>query len=389
MNRPLLRPVALLAIGILMLAACARATPTPQIVEVTREVEMEVTRVVEVTAPVPAPEAFEPRTLTAPVGAGLETTTFNAFFPGLLRVRAGDTVTWKLESDELHTVSFVQGVPLEQLTFAVPVPGGAQGELMANPMIAFPTRFPGAPVETYSGEGFVSSGLMSKQAPAPNVPPNDAFSLTFDTAGTYQYICLVHEEFMVATVVVEPATAADGPSQDEIDAQAEAEMAPILADLEVSKQAGGQAGSAPGPNDTTLWFVKAGILDFVTADPRAESLEFLPKNLTVKSGDTVIWGSTGFHTITFDPVAPPPEFIIPEPQQAGPPLLKINPEAAIPARPAAVYDPTQYYNSGVVGIFAPDGASWALTFDQPGTYEYICIVHRALGMKGTITVEAP
>jgi len=47
-----------------------------------------------------------PRTLTLQVGAGQDTTGVNAFLPAAVRVRVGDTVTWNLASDEIHTVSF-------------------------------------------------------------------------------------------------------------------------------------------------------------------------------------------------------------------------------------------------------------------------------------------
>jgi len=384
-------PYRALVIGAIVLGACARATPTPVTVEVTKEVQTEVTRIVEmeVTAPAPVVEPEAPRELTALVGAGLETTTINAFFPESLHIRAGDTVIWKYNSDELHTVSFVSGIPAEDLLFAVPMPGGPEEGFMVNPMLAFPTRFPGAPVEVYSGDGFASSGFFSKEPPAPDVPPNDTFTLTFDTPGVYKYLCLVHEEFMPGSVVVESATATDVPSQEEIDGQVEAEIDSLLAGIEAAKEAGGAARTELGPNDTTLWHVKAGILDITTVDPRGEALEFLPKDLTIQAGDTVVWGSTGFHTITFDPAPPPPEFVIPVPQEGGPPLLTLNPEVGVPARPSAVYDPAQYFNSADIGPFSLGGASWALTFEEPGTFDYFCAVHREQGMKGTITVEAP
>ncbi len=69
-------------------------------------------------------------------------------------------------------------------TFAVPLPGGGPTDLMINPLLGFPTRPPGAPVETYTGFGFASSGLLQKQTP-PGAPPNKSMSLVFDTPGTY------------------------------------------------------------------------------------------------------------------------------------------------------------------------------------------------------------
>jgi plastocyanin len=99
-----------------------------------------------------------------------------------------------------------------------------------------------------------------------------------------------------------------------------------------------------------------------------------------------VWGSSCFHTISFIPLPPSPEFILPEPQEAGPPHLYLNMAVLMPAKPAAVYDPLQYFNSGDTGFFSMNGASWALTFEEPGVYEYSCLVHEALGMRGTVTV---
>ncbi len=230
---------------------------------------------------------------------------------------------------------------------------------------------PGAPVETYDGTTYASSGIMSKQPPAPEAPPNDTFSLTFDTPGVYPFLCLVHP-YMTGVVVVEPAAATAVPEQKDIDAQIKAEMAPLLAQVEAAKMAGQAAQSAPVTDGSTLWFVTAGN---TVGNPSAGTYAFGPKDLTVKVGDIVTWVSAEFHTATFDPAPPPPEFIVPKPQEGGPPLLTLNPEVFFPAKPAAVYDSAQYFNSAPLGLGLPSGATWSLTFDQPGTYEYFCAVH--------------
>ena len=67
-------------------------------------------------------------------------------------------------------------------------------------------------------------------------------------------------------------------------------------------------------------------------------------------------------------------------------ILALNPQVLNPSKPAAVFDPTQFFNSGDIGVFGGTGASWALTFDEPGIYEYFCAIHAELGMEGTITV---
>ncbi|MCH7817422.1 MAG: hypothetical protein IIC60_12730, partial [Proteobacteria bacterium] len=135
------------------------------------------------TATPETPQTAAPRELTALVGSGRDTEAIIAFLPSMLTVRAGDTITWRLDSDEIHTVSFLSGLPVPG--FAVPIPGGGPTDLMLNPDVAFPTRAPGAAVEVYSGTGVVNSGVMSDEPPAPDAPANNAFSLVFDTPGTY------------------------------------------------------------------------------------------------------------------------------------------------------------------------------------------------------------
>ncbi|MCH7713067.1 MAG: hypothetical protein IIC99_05545 [Chloroflexi bacterium] len=91
----------------------------------------------------------------------------------------------------------------------------------------------------------------------------------------------------------------------------------------------------------------------------------------------MIWGSDYFHSLTFIPSHPAPEFVIPQPQDQGPPILRLNTDVFLPAKPAADYDPTQYYNSAGLGPSSLGGSSWALTFNNPGTYEYFCVFGRA------------
>jgi plastocyanin len=194
---------------------------------------------------------------------------------------------------------------------------------------------------------------------------------------------------MIGEVVVEPATAIDLPTQDEIDAQAEAETAPLLEMAEATRIAATDPSlvkSEPGVNGSTIWYVPAGMTG---ADPRIEIYDFFPKDLTVKVGDTLIWTSTLFHQVVFAPGMPAPEFVILRMQDAGPPLMIVNPIVAFPAKPAGEYDGTQLFSSGLIGVPAgalPGGTTFALSFSKPGTYEYICGTHRPLGMKGTVTV---
>lgn len=324
----------------------------------------------------------ETRTLTAWVGAGQDTTVINAFLPSALRVRAGDTITWKLDTDEIHTVSFLGGQ--DAMDFELPLPGGSPTDLIVNPEAAFPTRLPGAPVEHYNGTTYINSGVMSSAPAGPDAPPNDTFSLTFDEPGLYPFVCLVHP-YMQGVVVAEEATETDLPSQAEVDAQIETELQQYMAKVDAANAAGAMPRGESLADSGHLWYVEAGSN---MRNPSAATFEFLTKELTVDAGDTVVWTSHEFHNIIFIPAPPAPPFVVPIPQEGGPPMLTLNTLITTPAKPNQSYDPTQHYSSGIIGPGLPAGSNWSLTFEQPGTYKYFCGVHREQGMEGTIIVKA-
>jgi len=160
----------------------------------------------------------------------------------------------------------------------------------------------------------------------------------------------------------------------------------IVDDIRTATTDPAMVRSEPGANGSTMWYVPAGETG---ADSHVEIYDFFPKDITIKKGDTVIWTSTFFHQISFFPGQPAPEFITPEEQAGGPPLLIVNPFVAFRSKPAGEYDGTQPFSSGLMGLplaANPGGTTFALTFSEPGTYEYVCAIHRALGMKGTVTV---
>ena len=62
------------------------------------------------------PVAQQPRTITVLVGAGQDTTQAFNFFPQTVRVRQGDSITWRINGDELHTAGFVAGTSWDPAT---------------------------------------------------------------------------------------------------------------------------------------------------------------------------------------------------------------------------------------------------------------------------------
>ncbi|NQW22555.1 MAG: SMP-30/gluconolactonase/LRE family protein [SAR202 cluster bacterium] len=373
MKRPLILISALVAL-VLLIAACGGDT-TPEPAE---SAAMEV-----VVTPTPLPAAGA-REVTILAGGGEDTVLLNAFLARDITVRAGDTVTWNLgHPDEVHTVSFLSGGA--RIPDVIPVEGGAPTDLQLNPAVAFPTRFPGTPVESYDGTGIINSGMMSNAPGGPDAPPNNVMSVVMTTEGTYDYVCLLHPQ-MIGTVTVVADNAANVESQAEIDARAGAEEAALRAQIDGVRAAGAMIRSEAGPNGTTTWHVQVGPAGF---DSQLELYEFLASDLTIQEGDSVVFSSAApsIHTVTFHPGQPQPEFVIPDFSQPGPPVLKANPLGAFPVKPSGEFDGTGYWNSGIMSaVGGPGGTAFTMTFSKAGSYDYICAIHQTLGMEANITV---
>lgn len=106
-----------------------------------------------------------------------------SYFPATAQVRVGDTVNWTNTSPfEIHSVTFLAGGQLPPLV----LPDGS-----LNPAAGASSGGP-----TNNG-GANSSGILE---------PGANYSLTFTKAGTYPYICVVHEELHTGVITV-----VDGP----------------------------------------------------------------------------------------------------------------------------------------------------------------------------------
>lgn len=288
-------------------------------------------------AAAPAPTA--PATYTVTAGFGDRGGAANIFAPQVVEIYTGDTVAWTIGGDlEPHTVSFGPAALLGKLAAGLmrPVPQRGGPPLIAfNSQAAFPTNR-----TTYDGTGFANSGLLAGKG--------KTWRLTFTKPGHYPYICLIHA---------------------------------IPGHPELSM--GGEVIVRPRPLPGHAYIVSMGSAqDSITNGADT----FSPKHLTIHTGDTVTWIGA-FHTVTFGPDAERTQveqhFVVPVPQKAGPPLLTINPKAALPFG-GRTYDGAGYVSSGFMTPQGNKPATYTLAFTKPGTYEYDCLVHP--GMDGTITV---
>ena len=123
-------------------------------------------------------------------------------------------------------------------------------------------------------------------------------------------------------------------SQVEVDGGAQQELATLKTLLEQAKRQGREGRSEPGLNDTRLWQVLAGNGLVDINDVRVQLSEFVLKDVTMQTGDTIIWESRFFH-----------------------------------------------------GPFPGPGSTFALTFETTELFKYFCGIHRDQGMEGTIIVQ--
>jgi plastocyanin len=168
-------------------------------------------------------------------GGGGHTAPLTRFFPGVAEIKVGESVMWynPTRVGEPHTVTFVMDnstyadfiapfVITGNATSAVPNanaqavtmpgPAGKNVIIAANARSISPTVIsengtatylpPNASYTMKGGEKYVNSGWMwpEKQSP-PGLPPISTFTVKFEQAGTYNYICAVHP-WMNGRVVV-------------------------------------------------------------------------------------------------------------------------------------------------------------------------------------------
>ena len=325
------------------------------------------------------------------VGAGEKTSAINVYFPRRVSIRAGDTITWKMNTAaDPQTVTFNDQRP-EDDVISVPTSGVADtvfgngsSDSMFNPNLLYPTRREDDPVEVWRGAGYVNSGVMF---PKPQLPPGfpliDTFSLRFDKPGVYPYYCGIHD-FHKGVVVVEPQTALDAPSQEEIDDQGESEMEfykEIAGNLRVLLTSDRVLDKELGPDGTSVYIVAAGM-----GPPEAELTEFFPNRLKIAKGDTVVWVSSRWHVVVFNPGGPFPPMYTPMEREDGATWMVINREVIQPVKAGQPFTGEGLYSSGLIGHGSrPGGIGYSLTFDVTGTFRYMCVIHP--GMVGTIVVQ--
>jgi plastocyanin len=332
------------------------------------------------------------------------------FYPENITINAGDSVTYKHDSgSEPHTASFL-GPDNKFPDFAIaecngapcpPPPPGAQPgppppgvtvKVFLNPAIGFPAG--GSSVD---GSAYVNSGVMAQDIPGPT-----SSTLTFSKPGTYTIVCLVHAVQlpdgsivgMQSKVVVQAAGSALPKTPDQVVAAAQADMAADEAEAKTDEATADAhtVADSPGPNGTTIHHVDVSYTVFKPTYA-LDYMRFTPGDVTINQGDTVEWSSPTAHTFHNVIFGEEPEVFTVVPQTGGPPKLYLNMDVFGPVGPnPGVQSGTGVASAGIiVGPEDPPQAgvqNYALTFTQPGRYEYACGLHYHIGMTGAVVVRA-
>ena len=297
------------------------------------------------------------------------------FLPEKITIHVGDSVTWKLGGEEEHTIYFPAGEPPPALEEV-----GPDGRDYFNPAVFLPSEG-----KMYDGGTPFSGGVLAGEDE--ELVGSSTFTLTFTQPGVYEYVCMFHPGMKGTITVIPtdqplPMTPADYAQTARSEAKAALDAADKLHRQLMKPKV---TSRSDGTSEYTLDMVG-------DAKTMATVLRFEPTPLHVKVGDTVTWRMLDYteaHTVTFlDNSDEMPELAFVESQGDGPPQLVVNPMAWKLAG-GSTHTGSGYYNSGA--MLRPEGElapTYSLTFTQAGTYEYVCILHAYMGMKGTIIVES-
>ena len=282
-----------------------------------------------------------------------------AFLPNEIWIHAGDSVRWRFDADEIHTVTFLRADQVRPF-FGDGCPGFSSD----------PATFDGSTCVT-----------------TPPLVKGQTFTVNFPVAGNFKLVCLVHENMDGRIHVL--ATSETLPhDQAFYDHRAADERRDLLKDP-VDRD----AGRDNQPNQNCAHGVAAGIGEVASTAGGSETLSivrFLKDPVVIHAGQTVEWSNLDPvlpHTITFG-TEPPGDPFPPSPD------VTVDSDGA---RHAVIISPAASTHSGFIVaapqerlglVQAPLGVTrFRVTFPHAGVFPYICALHDTLGMRGKVIVR--
>ncbi|HET6216806.1 MAG TPA: plastocyanin/azurin family copper-binding protein [Acidobacteriaceae bacterium] len=298
-----------------------------------------------------------------------------AFLPNELWIHPGDSIRWTFPTHERHTLTFLKPGQIRPPAF--------------GPVFGIPVGCPGITPDglSFDGSTCVSSGVFLLGEDGGPEAGSLTYSVSFPTAGNFEFVCLIHSD-MTGVVHVVNASEALPHSQNFYLAQARSAGVLLLADAARLRPSG-----SDDDDRTRSSHVAVGIGTIVTTtgagSQTASLMRLVPDTIHIRVGDTVEWTSLDpsiNHTVTFGA----------EPADPRPASANVS-TTSDGAREALITSATDDVNSGFLSPAPQDRANLAqstpgvtrfrVTFSSPGTFNYICAVHDQLGMKGTVIVQ--
>jgi plastocyanin len=288
-----------------------------------------------------------------------------AFLPNEFWIHQGDSITWKFDSDAVHTVTFL-----------------IAGQVRPAPTAVCPLKPETTPDFDVESDECVNSGRMTN---------GQSYIVTFPNIGNFKLLCLVHPSMNGVVHVLDPSQPLPH-NQDFYDDQAAAERRDLLSDRD---------GDGDGDHDPADLgshhshsrgnVVTSGIGEIVATPGGPQTLSvmrFLEPTKVIHVGETVEWSNSDPvepHTITFgiEPANPMP----------ASPNVSVDADGA---RHAVIASTADSVHSGfiVASLHERTGVAQAplgftrfrVTFTHAGVFPYICAIHDTLGMKGEVIV---
>ena len=275
-----------------------------------------------------------------------------AFLPNEIWIHAGESITWTVEADEPHTVTFLANDQLRP-PFTVGCPGFSTGSA------------------SFDGTNCITSSLLFK---------GEKLTVVFPVAGNFKLVCLLHDNMTGTIHVLDPSQPLPH-DQAFYDRVAQSESKELLADED--------AGTPKHHHSGNTVIVGHGEVAATAGGSDSLSvMRFTDPDITVHTGDTIEWTNEDpitAHTVTFGP----------EPQDLFDPSSNVTIDAD-GARHAVLSSTSASAHSGFIQAAPQDRVGLAqtpsgvtrfrVTFAKPGIYPYICSLHDVLGMKGTVIV---
>jgi plastocyanin len=292
-----------------------------------------------------------------------------AFLPNEIWIHVNDFITWTIDVDEPHTITFL-----------------TDGETRP-PFTAAPSSPP--PV-TFNGSNAVSS-----TGDPTSIANGNTFTVQFTKAGDFKLVCLFHNN-MTGVVHVLDATQTPVLPHDQAfyNRQADDQRRDLLSDRDGrSVAAGHQHDECTAHDSLKARVVTAGIGEISATAGGTQTLSvmrFIDGNIQIRVGDTVEWTNQ-------DPVTPHTVTFGTEPDPADLPVPSANVHPDAEGVPHASISLGDSVNSGFLVATLQDqtgnpqtplgSTRFRITFLSPGVFTYICGLHDILGMTGTVTVR--